>query len=83
MILKGAPLRRHLLSQPLRAFAYVLVLSGSLMLAPSRSYAYLDPGTGSYVFQLALALLLGALFTTKLWWQKVRTFLRRVFRKEP
>ena len=30
---------------------------------PADAFAYLDPGTGSMVFQLASAAILGALFT--------------------
>ena len=46
------------------------------LLLPSNAYAYLDPGTGSYIFQLIVAALIGALFTVKLYWQKVKTFFK-------
>lgn len=36
------------------------------------AHAYLDPGTGSMVFQAAIALFLGAAATGKFWWSKVK-----------
>ena len=62
-------LPRYRLLRPLSC----LFLFGVLcLIAPRKSYAYLDPGTGSYVFQLALALVLGAAFTGKVYWRKIR-----------
>ncbi len=43
------------------------------------AYAYIDPGTGSYILQMALAFLLGALFALKMFWQNVKAFFVRVF----
>lgn len=48
---------------------------------PAISYAYLDPGTGSYFFQLLIGLLLGGLFAVKLWWSKIKSFFVRVLSK--
>jgi len=45
----------------------------------SVSYAYLDPGTGSYVFQLLIAGLLGLLFLLKVYWNRVKSFVVGVF----
>lgn len=36
------------------------------------AHAYLDPGTGSMIFQAAIAIFLGAAATGKLWWSKVK-----------
>jgi len=44
-------------------------------------YAYLDPGSGSYFFQLIIAVLLGGIFSIKLFWNKIKIFLRRLFSK--
>jgi hydrogenase-4 membrane subunit HyfE len=33
-------------------------------------FAYIDPGTGSYMLQIAIAFLVGALFTIKGFWKK-------------
>jgi len=43
--------------------------------------AYLDPGTGSYVLQMLIAGLLGALFFLKLLWKKIKAFLGNSFSK--
>ena len=38
------------------------------LIVPSKAYAYLDPGSGSYLLQIGLAALLGTLFAVKLFW---------------
>jgi len=38
--------------------------------------AYIDPGSASYVFQLIAGTLLGALFALRMYWDRVRTFMR-------
>jgi hypothetical protein len=43
---------------------------------------YLDPGSGSYIFQVLLAALVGALFLIKVYWQRIRAFIARVFGHE-
>jgi len=52
-----------------------LVLAGLvaalLMLAQPPAYAYLDPGTGSYLFQALAAGILGGLVALKVFWRKV------------
>lgn len=48
--------------------AFFLVSSGQL-------FAYLDPGTGSYIFQLAIAGIAGALLAIKVFWQKIKKFI--------
>jgi hypothetical protein len=55
-------------------FLASLVLLGLFL--PSNAYAYLDPGTGSYIFQLLVAALIGALFTVKQYWQKLKAFFK-------
>jgi len=50
---------------------------------PHKVYAYLDPGTGSYLLQLAIAGILGGLYAVKLFWKNIKTFLKNIFsRKE-
>lgn len=41
------------------------------------AHAYLDPGTGSFVFQAIVALLVGAAFTLKVYWQRLRDLFTR------
>ena len=54
----------------------------SLFLSPCVLAAYLDPGTGSYIFQLLIAGLLGFLFIIKTYWSRIKGFLIRVFSGE-
>jgi hypothetical protein len=44
---------------------------------PQVAYAYIDPGTGSYVMQVLLAAVLGASFVVKSYWNKIKTFFKR------
>jgi hypothetical protein len=57
------------------AFAAVLLAVPLLNTAS----AYLDPGTGSFVLQLLIGGLMGALFALGLFWRRVRAFLGRIF----
>jgi len=49
------------------------------ILFPGSALAYLDPGTGSYIFQVILAAVLGALFSLKVFWKKIRAFFGNLF----
>jgi len=40
--------------------------------------AYLDPGSGSYLLQLLVAAALGGLLVLRLYWAKVKSFVRRL-----
>lgn len=46
---------------------------------PPFVYAYLDPGTGSYILQLLVAGLVGGAFVIKMFWSRIQTFFRRLF----
>jgi hypothetical protein len=47
-----------------------------LLLIPREASAYLDPGTGSYMLQLALAGLFASMVTLKLYWQRIKDWFR-------
>jgi hypothetical protein len=40
--------------------------------------AYIDPGSGSYIFQLTIAALLGVAMAIKLFWRKVIAYFTKV-----
>jgi hypothetical protein len=67
-----------------RAFtAKALVFSVFCMfLFPMNAHAYLDPGTGSYVLQLALAALVGTLFAIRLFWNRIKSFFGNLLSKQ-
>jgi uncharacterized membrane protein YfcA len=48
-------------------------------LLPGNAYAYIDPGTGSYLLQLLICALLGALFAIKVFWRKIKKFFKKFF----
>ena len=62
--------------------AGLILLVMALFVFPAQAHAYLDPGTGSYIIQIALAALVGALFTVRLFWGRIKAFFRRLFSKE-
>lgn len=60
----------------------VVFLSLFLLLMGQQAYAYLDPGTGSYIFQMLLGLMVGAVFAAKIYWQKLISFFSGIFSKK-
>ena len=62
--------------QRFRRHAQILTLAIAIDLAfTADASAYLDPGTGSFLFQTVIAVVLGAAFTLKTYWQRVKGFL--------
>ncbi len=49
---------------------------------PQIAYAYLDPGTGSYILQLFIGVLFGLLFTIKMFWGKIKIFFKSIFSRK-
>ena len=47
------------------AVVFQLVLVGD-------ASAYLDPGTGSFIFQTIIAMVVGSLFALKTYWQRIK-----------
>ncbi len=61
-----------------RQTIHIFILAGSLLLLlPRETYAYIDPGTGSYILQIVLAAFLGALFALKIFWSNVKSFFAK------
>jgi hypothetical protein len=42
-----------------------------------RLIAYVDPGTGSFVFQMVIGALLAVGVAVKVWWKKIVAFVTR------
>ena len=51
----------------------------AFLIAPETAYAYIDPGSGSYMLQILLAALLGAVFFIKSTWHRIKDFLSNLF----
>ncbi|MBN2391090.1 MAG: hypothetical protein JXR84_10210 [Anaerolineae bacterium] len=67
---------------PAKKLLTILALATLVYLAsPSPVYAYLDPGTGSFIFQLVVAGLAGAAFIVKMYWGKIKTLFAKLFSK--
>lgn len=68
----------------LRLSAVIVVIFTFLFLVfgATKAQAYIDPGTGSYILQVTIGLLLGASLTIKIFWGKIKTFLASYFSKE-
>ncbi len=56
-------------------------LAAWVLASPGRARAYLDPGTGSYLFQILIAGLIGGLFAIKIFWVKIKGFFLGLFGK--
>jgi len=52
------------------------------MLFPQASFAYLDPGSGSYVLQVFIAGLLSMLYFIKTFWARIKDCFHRIFQKD-
>lgn len=53
------------------------VLCTLILSIPAPAQAYLDPGTGSIVFQVAMGGLLAALAAAKLYWKRICSLFRK------
>ncbi|MBN1165170.1 MAG: hypothetical protein JXB45_11370 [Candidatus Krumholzibacteriota bacterium] len=51
-------------------------MTGLTVLLAEPVFAYVDPGTGSYVLQLIIAGLVGFAFTLKIFWSRLRVFFQ-------
>ncbi|OEU48336.1 MAG: hypothetical protein BA871_16910 [Desulfuromonadales bacterium C00003096] len=49
-----------------------IVLPLMLLLMPSQSHAYLDPGAGSMLLQIILGGLAGLAILSRLFWQRIK-----------
>ncbi len=52
-------------------------------LAAAPALAYLDPGTGSYVFQMVAAALVSVGFLARAYWHRLRSLFTRRDRSSP
>ncbi len=53
------------------------------LIVPQTAFAYIDPGTGSYVLQVLIGVAFGAWFSIKVFGAKIKAFLNRIFSKDP
>jgi H+/gluconate symporter-like permease len=58
--------------------ALLLALFGDMASRPA--YAYIDPGTGSYVLQIVIGSMLAGAFVVRGFWQRIKLFAGSLFR---
>lgn len=54
-----------------------LILFSIFLLTPSTCFAYLDPGSGSYLIQIIIASLAGVGYLLKVNWEKVKNIFAK------
>jgi hypothetical protein len=52
------------------------------LLFPLRAYSYIDPGTGSYIFQIVIAAFVALSFAVKVYWHKIKKLVGGLFAKK-
>ena len=57
-------------------WSVVFLLYFSLITVPN-AHAYVDPGTGSYVFQVLIGVFLGAAVAMRVFWRRLWGFVSR------
>lgn len=67
--------------RPVRSAALYIIFALSFLVFTEEVHAYLDPGTGSYILQLAMASVIGALFAIKLFWNNIKNFFKKSLSK--
>lgn len=60
---------------------FILLLLALVLIFPPRAHAYLDPGTGSYILQIAAATIFGGLFFLKTFWRQITDFIGKLLGK--
>jgi hypothetical protein len=59
-----------------------LLMAAVSLCFPQYAYSYIDPGTGSYIFQIVIAAFVAAIFMVKVYWLKIKGFIGRLFSKK-
>lgn len=47
---------------------------------PGMAYAYINPGTGTFILQLIIGALTGGIVAIKLYWNKIKAFFKNLFK---
>ncbi len=65
---------------PAFLFAALIIYFGVM---PTRAYAYLDPGTGSFIFQILVGAIVGGIFYFKNFIASLKEKIARLFGRKP
>lgn len=63
------------------SFIFIFFIVICILAVPVRANAYIDPGAGSYIFQVLVAVFIGALFSFRLWWLRGKRAVLYFFKK--
>lgn len=66
---------------PYKIMIYIGLAFSLLIIFPCYAYAYLDPGTGSYILQILIAAVFGTLFALKRYWHRMKSLLSNSFKR--
>ena len=58
----------------IKKFIFLLTV---LLFFSNSAYAYLDPGTGSFIIQGLIAGFVGGLYALKIYWKKIKSFFSK------
>jgi hypothetical protein len=60
---------------------YLFFLIAFFVFITQKAYAYLDPGSGSFIMQIIIGAILGGLVTIKIYFHKVKSFFIKFFHR--
>ncbi len=60
---------------------YFLFILGIFIINSQAAQAYLDPGSGSLLFQVVIGGILSGLFAIKLYYKKIKIFFKKISTK--
>jgi hypothetical protein len=55
--------------------AAILTALCILLILSQGAHAYIDPGSGSYFLQIALSVFLGTIYTVRVYWRRISSYL--------
>ncbi len=50
------------------------------LVIPTFAHAYIDPGTGSYIVQVVIGILLGAILSIRILWTHIISFIKKLLK---
>lgn len=60
---------------------FIIIFIMAVLTVELPVYGYIDPGTGSYVFQILIASLLAVSFVVRSFWDKIKLALASMWKK--
>jgi len=61
---------------------YLFLINALLIVMPRAANAYIDPGSGSFIFQLMIGAALGGLVTLKVYYRSVKCWVARMLTRD-